>query len=174
MSEKILSKINKLRKEGMSLLHALEECKVDHHKYYQYARAGGIEIRNTCRSRTYNKKVVKAVQKRIATGEYLKHVCKDMGLDPRNLSRFCRMHGILLYSPKAMALNNKLRGVDRRGSKHVRKIAFIVTSRVPKILGMLFYGMEPEEIAIEFDVNVSYVTLVGNRYFPDWEDYQLS
>ncbi len=100
----------------------------------------------------YTKERVTEVKKRIRKGEYLKDVTHDMGMDPKNLARYCRNDGIKLFSKRALKDNYKRRGKARRTSEKALKIQDRVRA-----------GLKDAEIAGEVGVTRQYVYYVRKK-----------
>lgn len=148
-----LKKVLKLKKEGKSVMKSLKAVGLEEYTYYRLCHEAGIPIRknNLNRKRTYTMEVVEKVKKRIETGELLKDICATMGLDPRNLSRYCRINGVKLYNEKTFKLNymNRVRPARHKDSKR------------PELIALLKKGdLNTKEIAKKMNVTIHYVNFL--------------
>jgi hypothetical protein len=115
----IVKRVKASLKSGHYLYEALAEAGISSNRWYRICDSLEIKVPGP-RGKiptTYTPERVKQVKKRINSGELLKDVAKDMGMDPRNLARYCRNNGITLFSKKALADNYKKRGESMRGQK---------------------------------------------------------
>ena len=119
-NKQVIAKVKAAFKKGAMLREALDELSVSVNKWRAILREEGVSVSapRSNSAKTYTPERVKDVQKRIKTGEYLKDVCDELGMDPRNLARYCRMNGITLFTAKQKAENYKKRGAARLGSKN--------------------------------------------------------
>lgn len=115
----IVKRVKAMLKNGKYLYEALAEEGISSNRWYRICSALNVSVPGP-RGKiptTYTPERVKIVKKRINSGELLKDVAKDMGMDPRNLARYCRNNGITLFTKKALAENYKKRGESMRGQK---------------------------------------------------------
>ncbi len=115
----IIKNIKTKLKEGAYLYQALADAGISANRWYRICKIHNAKVPGPRGkiATTYTPERVKEVKKRINKGELLKDVAKDMGMDPRNLARYCRNNGITLFSKKALAENYKKRGESMRGQK---------------------------------------------------------
>jgi len=132
-NKQIISKVRAAFKKGAMLREALESLSITDNKWRAILREEGVSVSapRSNSAKTYTPARVKEVQKRIKTGEYLKDICEDMDMDPRNLARYCRLNSITLFTKKQKAENYKKRGAARLGSKN-KKRATAVKKAAPK------------------------------------------
>ncbi|MCJ8313790.1 MAG: hypothetical protein HRU38_16880 [Saccharospirillaceae bacterium] len=119
-NKQTIAKVKAAFKKGAMLREALAQVEVSDNKWRAILREEGVSVSapRSNSAKTYTPERVKEVQKRLKTGEYLKDVCEELGMDPRNLARYCRVNGITLFSAKQKADNYKKRGAARLGSKN--------------------------------------------------------
>ena len=106
----------------------------------------------------YTKEKAKEAKRRIKTGEYLKDICADMGMDPRNFARYCRLNGIKIFTKVALKANYKRRGEGPR----------VYTKRKPSkkylaIVSLLKMGFKDSTVAIKAETTQQYVSLIRKR-----------
>jgi hypothetical protein len=151
MMDERLKKVLEQKKAGKPIMKSLKEIGLEQCTYYRLCHEAGIPIRknNLKRKRTYTMDVVEKVKERIETGELLKDICATMGLDPRNLSRYCRINGVKLYNEKTFKLNylNRVRPARHKDSKR------------PELIALLKDGsLSTTEIAKKMKVTTHYVS----------------
>ena len=123
MNKKIIKQVKALIKKGSMLKEALEEVGISDNKWRSILREEGVTVSvpRSNSAKTYTPERVKLVKEQLKTGAYLKDICTDLGMDPRNLARYCRNNGIKLFTKKQIAENYKRRGQERLGKKNTKK-----------------------------------------------------
>lgn len=115
----LVKRVKAKLKSGNYLYQALADEGISSNRWYRICEKLEITVPGPRGkiATTYTPERVKVVKKRVNSGEMLKDVAADMGMDPRNLARYCRNNGIKLFSKKALAENYKMRGEAMRGQK---------------------------------------------------------
>jgi transcriptional regulator len=151
-----LAQVLKLRKQGTRIGKALKETGLEHYTYYRLCHEAGIPRRknNVKKGKTYTMEVVAKVKARIAKGEFLKDICPTMGLDSRNLARFCRINGEKLFDEETLKLNySKRTHVPRH--KNSKRI---------KIIELLNKGnLDNQAIAKKLNTSQAYVSIIKRK-----------
>lgn len=118
---KMVKKVLRAKKTGISLIESLREYNLTYEKFRVIADKEGIDFVGKIGSgkpaTTYTIERARIVKKRLAKGEFLKDVCEDMGMDPRNMARWCRLNDFKMFTKKAMRDNYKRRGENPRSYK---------------------------------------------------------
>ncbi|MCP4489691.1 MAG: hypothetical protein GY820_20605 [Gammaproteobacteria bacterium] len=107
----IIRKVKSRIKNGSTLKEALAEINLNYRGWRSVCAEAGIKI-EAPRGRkavVYTLERTREVKKRIRNGEFLKDITRDMGMDSKNLARFCRNNGIKLFSKAALKANYKRR-----------------------------------------------------------------
>ena len=147
-------RVKSLVAEGWKVADALEEVGLSRAAYREQCRARGERLKV---SRTYTPSRVAEVKRRVRAGELLKDVCADMGMDPKNLARWCRQHGVQLFSKKALRDNY----ARRRKGRHV---SFNAGSKMPMIVKRIQKGESNSAIAKALGITPSYVSMVRKQF----------
>ena len=115
----IIRRVKAKLKKGNYLYEALADEGISSNRWYRLCDKLGVSVPGPRGkiAKTYTPERVKVVKKRVNSGEMLKDVAVDMGMDPRNLARYCRNNGIKLFTKKALANNYKMRGEAMKGQK---------------------------------------------------------
>lgn len=115
----LVKRVKTALKKGRYLYEALAEEGISSNRWYRICESLDVKVPGPRGkiAKTYTPERVKEVKRRVNQGELLKDVAKDMGMDPRNLARYCRNNGITLFTKKALADNYKKRGQAMRGQK---------------------------------------------------------
>lgn len=74
-------------------------------------------------AKVYTMEKVKIVKARVAKGEFINKICKDLGMDYKNFCRFCRKQGVKVMSKAQLKANYKNRDYSRSGRKASKKSA---------------------------------------------------
>lgn len=74
-------------------------------------------------AKVYTMEKVKIVKARVAKGEFINKICKDLGMDYKNFCRFCRKQGVKVMSKAQLKANYKNRDYSRSGRKASAKKA---------------------------------------------------
>jgi transposase-like protein len=138
-----------LAAEGLSL-----------NQWYRLCQQQGVKISATPgpAAVTYTPERVKIVKARINAGERLKDVAEELGLDPRNLARYCRQNGIQLFSERARQRSYQQRAAKMRGQLRAPyKTRNGKPVKRPEIEKLLAQGMTIDEVALRCDVTAHYV-----------------
>lgn len=163
----IVKRVKAKLKSGGYLYQALADEGISSNRWYRLCEGLGVSVPGPRGkiATTYTPERVKEVKKRINNGELLKDVAKDMGMDPRNLARYCRNNGLTLFTKKALADNYKKRGESMRGQK--RKT---YTSRKGQplkrlqVLKLLAKGKPVDYIAQHSDASRHYIYALRKEY----------
>lgn len=131
-------------------------------KWYAICEEEGISgadigIRAGVAARVYTKERVREVQRRLREGEFLREIASDMGMDSRNLARYCRRNGIQLFSKKTLQENYKRRKHTNSGRKKGQDLS----ARNEKIRNMLLKGIMGTEIAKKLGVSEDVVYYIA-------------
>jgi len=113
------------------------------------------------RERVYSVERARAVKRRVNNGEYLKDVCADMGMDPKNFARFCRYNGIKIFTKKALKANYERRGQAQQGQPRSRNKK--ASARTDKIENLIKKGKKDREISELIGVTRQYVNYLRRR-----------
>jgi len=134
-NKQIIAKVKAAFKKGAMLREALGEISVSDNRWRAILRQEGVSVSapRSNSAKTYTPERVKEVKKRLKTGEYLKDVCEELGMDPRNLARYCRVNDITLFSAKQKAENYKKRGAARLGSKNKKTTTVNKVAKKPSV-----------------------------------------
>lgn len=140
-------RVKSLVAEGWSVADALDQVGMSRTAFDAQRQKRGAHLR---RSRTYTPSRVEEVKQRVRAGELLKDVCADMGMDPKNLARWCRKHGMKIFTKKALQEN-----YSRRHRSKAK--TFSRGSKMPRIVKHIKNGESDVAIAKALDVTRSYV-----------------
>lgn len=163
----IVRRVKAMLKSGKYLYEALAEEGISSNRWYRICASLNVSVPGPRGkiATTYTPERVKQVKKRINNGELLKDVAKDMGMDPRNLARYCRNNGITLFTKKALADNYKKRGEAMRGQK--RK-PYTSRNGEPlkraQVLKLLKKGKSVEYIESHSDASRHYIYALRKEY----------
>ncbi len=154
----IIRKVKSCLKKGSTLKEALEEVNLSYKSWRSVCTQAGIkvEVARGRKATVYTLERTREVKKRIRNGEFLKDITRDMGMDPKNLARFCRNNGIKLFSKAALKENYKrrTRGGRRKGSP---------SESVIKIKTLIAKGLKDAEIARSFGMTRQYINYIRHK-----------
>ncbi|MCP3687514.1 MAG: hypothetical protein GY784_03790 [Gammaproteobacteria bacterium] len=155
----IIRKVKSQLKKGSTLRAALQEVNLSYRGWQSICAEAGIKVvvpRGRV-ARVYTLERTREVKKRIRNGEFLRDITRDMGMDPKNLARFCRNNGIILFSKAALQENYKRRanGGRRKGppSESVVKIKTLIAKE----------GLKDAEIARRLGVTRQYINYLRHK-----------
>ena len=154
MASKFVKEITSKLNRGITLRSALNDAGISYNKWRSICDKEGVTVRvdRGKQAKVYTPERVKQVQKRIRNGEFLRDVAADMGMDPRNLARYCRNNGIQLFTKKALQENYKKRNYRNREGIKAHKIEKLINS-----------GYKDVTISNKIGVTRQYVSLIRKR-----------
>jgi len=156
----VISYVKSMLEAGSTLKEALEQVGISYNKWHAICRKEGIRIRvpQGKRPSVYTPERVAEVKRRVRRGEFLRDVAKDMGMDPKNLARYCRRNGIRLFTKQALRQNYKRRDYSKAG-----RGTNAPSSKVVDIERYIAAGFSDSEIARELGVTRQYANHVRHR-----------
>jgi hypothetical protein len=101
---------------GETQSQALEAIGCTYSRWTRIRDKAGIDLklRKGKPAKIYTPERVRQVMARIKGGEFLCDICTDMGMDSRNLARYCRRNGIKLFTAEDLKKNYMRRvGIGR-------------------------------------------------------------
>jgi len=158
----LIKKVKSKLKKGLTLQSALEKVGISYYRWRVICANEGetVSLRRGKKATVYTMERVKEVKKRIKKGDFLKDICADMGMDSKNLARFCRNNGIKLFSKKALKRNYERRSKNRLSDKRKSGRS---SEKVMKIEAMIKKGIKDSAIAIEIGVTRQYANLIRKK-----------
>ena len=135
---------------GETLMVALAAIDCSYTKWARIYREAGIHIpyKRGKPAKTYTPDRVELVRQRIQNGEFLRDIARDLGMDSKNLARYCRRNGIQLFSDEDLKKNYLRRKKTTKGRKK---------DNSPLVLAIkadILAGMKPRDIAKKHGVKV--------------------
>lgn len=157
----VIKETKSMLKGGSTLREALGKLGISYSKWKAICDKEGLKITapRGKRAIVYTKERVKEVKRRLQKGEFLKDIAHDMGMDPRNLARYCRNNGIKLFSKAVLKDNYRRRDYSNAGRPSGQR----QSKKVLKIQGKITAGLKDSEIAVEFGVTRQYANYLRNK-----------
>ena len=161
MSKKIIREVKAMLKRGATLQEALPEAGISYNKWRAICDEAGVVVAvpRGRKARTYTVERVREVKKRIRNGEFLRDICADMKMDTKNLARFCRNNGIILFSKAALKANYARRNYNSINSPRIKRSC----KRIERVEAMLKRGLSTEKIATKVGISGSYVCHIRRK-----------
>jgi len=153
--------VKAMLEQGSTLGEALAELGIGYSRWRRLCEQEGVKIivPQGKKPTTYTRERVREVQRRVRAGEYLKDVAGDMGMDPKNLARYCRNNGIKLFTKRALKDNYRRRGENRKpGTK-----ALAIRQKIQE-------GLNDAVIAKEIGASRSYVSQIRSKMAQEAKD----
>jgi hypothetical protein len=160
MDKRAYRKIANLCKKGKPLRDVLKSLSIPYPEYDRFRRANNLPAVSSRRRphRVYTLEKVRELKRRYKKGGFLSKLCAEMGMDYKNLCRFCRQQGIKLLDQEEMQENYERRDYSRAGRQSGTR-----SDRTLKILADLEKGLPMAKIARKHRVSRQWVHYVKTR-----------
>lgn len=154
-----IEKVKSMLKSGITLREALDQLNISYSTWRKICKQEKIKIAipRGKRATVYTHERVKEVKKRINKGEFLVDVASEMGMDSKNLSRFCRNNGIKLFTESTLKDNYARRNYSKAGRPKGQ------SEKTLKIKQRIISGFKDTEIANEIGVTRQYVNHIRKK-----------